>query len=226
MEKGRKGNYGSSARIVSLYGETMAGGMSGGGWVAPQAIEQVRAYWQALYGESGKVPYRSEIDPRGIENALEYAFVLERIAPGVGRIRLAGRHLADLMGSEVGGMPLSVFMMPEARSALARQIDACCDQPAVADLRLVSHGAMLRPRLDARMILLPLRSNDGEVNRILGVLAAQGEVGRKPRRFIVTATTLQSLNGTGEAPRPIPAFRADTPLRPALRLVGTETGGA
>lgn len=219
MQKGQNGNKATGARIVSLYGETLAGGAPGGGWVSSQAIEQVRAYWQALHGETGDVPYRSAIDPRGIENALECAFVLERIAPGVGRIRLAGRHLADLMGSEVGGMPLSVFMMPEARGALARQIDACCDQPGVADLRLVSHGAMLRPRLDARMILLPLRSQSGEVNRILGVLDAQGEVGRKPRRFIVTASSLQSMGKDAGTPAAVPAFRSDTPLRPALRLV-------
>jgi hypothetical protein len=227
MKQGRQGNQtGQGARVVSLYGETLAGASSGGGgWVAPQAVEQVRGYWQALYGACGAVPYRSEIDPRGIEAALEYAFVLERIAPGVGRIRLAGMHLADLMGSEVGGMPLSVFMLPEARGALARQIDACCDAPAIADLRLVSHGAMLRPRLDARMLLLPLRSQDGEVNRILGVLAAQGDIGRKPRRFIVTATNLQPLGDCPQVSAPVPAFRGDGPLRPSLRLIESETGG-
>ncbi len=226
MEKGRHVNHGGQGtRVVSLYGETLAGGSPGGGWVAPQAVEQVRGYWQALHGANGQVPYRSDIDPRGIESALEFAFVLERIAPGVGRIRLAGMHLADLMGSEVGGMPLSVFMMPEARGALARQIDACCDGPAIADLRLVSHGEMLRPRLDARMMLLPLRSQDGTVNRILGVLVAQGEIGRKPRRFIVTATSLQPLGDEDVTPRAMPAFRGDGPLRPCLRLIESETGG-
>ena len=143
MEKGQNGSScGQGTRVVSLYGETLAGGTPGGGWVAPLAAEQVRAYWKALHGQRGEVPYRSEIDPRGIETALEYAFVLERIAPGVGRIRLAGMHLADLMGSEVGGMPLSVFMMPEARGALARQIDACCDTPAIA----AAKRALERPR--------------------------------------------------------------------------------
>ena len=56
------------------------------------------------------MPRRAEIDPRGIENALEYAFILERIAPGMARIRLAGIHLSDLMGMEVRGMPLTSFI--------------------------------------------------------------------------------------------------------------------
>jgi hypothetical protein len=45
------------------------------------AIAQVEAYWNALRGDK-LLPKRSEIDPRGIERALENAFILERIAPG------------------------------------------------------------------------------------------------------------------------------------------------
>ncbi|MEC9102783.1 MAG: PAS domain-containing protein, partial [Pseudomonadota bacterium] len=73
-----------------------------------QPIKEVEAYWQAI--RAGRlVPRRSDIDPRGIERALEFAFVAERIATGLGRLRIAGSHLTDLLGMEVRGMPLTAF---------------------------------------------------------------------------------------------------------------------
>ena len=64
------------------------------------AINEVEAYWEGL--RMGRtVPMRSEIDPRGIERALEFTFILERIAPGLARFRLSGMHLNDLLGMEV-----------------------------------------------------------------------------------------------------------------------------
>ena len=73
-------------------------------------IRQVEAYWTALLtGDS--VPMRSQIDPRGLENILEYTFILERIAPSLARFRLAGSHLNNLAGMEVRGMPLTAFYL-------------------------------------------------------------------------------------------------------------------
>ena len=63
-------------------------------------IRQAEAYWTALLTGEG-VPMRSQIDPRGLENILEYTFILERIAPGLARFRLAGSHLNNLAGMEV-----------------------------------------------------------------------------------------------------------------------------
>lgn len=77
------------------------------------ALNQVESYWEALRG-TRMMPKRSEIDPRGIESALEYTFILERIAPGMARLRIAGSHLSDLMGMEVRGMPLTSFITPTA----------------------------------------------------------------------------------------------------------------
>ena len=47
-------------------------------------IAEVEAYWEALRGVR-MMPLRSEIDPRGIERALDHTFILERIAPGLAR---------------------------------------------------------------------------------------------------------------------------------------------
>ena len=60
----------------------------------------VESYWEAL--RAGRpAPARGELDPRGMEDALEYAFILERDAPRTSRLRIAGRHLCDLAGDEI-----------------------------------------------------------------------------------------------------------------------------
>ena len=89
------------------------------------AIAQVEAYWEALRG-TRIVPKRSEIDPRGIEGALENAFIVERVAPGIARLRIAGSHLNDLMGMEVRGMPLTALFNPGASTCWTGNSPCCC----------------------------------------------------------------------------------------------------
>ena len=156
------------------------------------AIQQAIAYWEALRSDNG-LPKRSDIDPRGIENILEYAFVLERIAPGLARMRVAGSHLSDLMGMEVRGMPITAFFTPAGRTALEQTIESVFDDPAIVDLALTGERGIGRPPLDARMVLLPMESDLGEVSRIFGCLVAKGDIGRKTRRFDVRATQKRSL---------------------------------
>ena len=93
------------------------------------AIAQTEAYWEALPG-TRLMPDRADVNPRGIENPLEYAFIGEGIAPGLARLRLADMHLSDLMGMEVRGMPLSSFIVLHERQQMAEAIDQMFDSPA------------------------------------------------------------------------------------------------
>lgn len=137
------------------------------------AIKSVEAYWEGL--RNGRpVPSRAEIDPRGMQDALEYAFILERIAPGVARFRLAGMHLTDLMGMEVRGMPLSAMLVPEARARMSEVLEAVCETPQVTTVTLKSDHRIGRAALDAQLLLCPLKSDLGDVNRILGCLQSAG----------------------------------------------------
>jgi hypothetical protein len=174
------------------------------------AIQQAIAYWEALRGDA-LLPRRSDIDPRGIENILEYAFVLERIAPGLARMRVAGSHLSDLMGMEVRGMPITAFFTPAGRAALDQTIEAVFDDPAIVDLALTGERGIGRPPLDARMVLLPMENDLGDVSRIFGCLVAKGDIGRKTRRFDVTATQKRVLGS--------PAF--DTPASTQSQTSGS-----
>ncbi len=165
-------------------------------------IRQAEAYWTALLTGEG-VPMRSQIDPRGLENILEYTFILERIAPGLARFRLAGSHLNNLAGMEVRGMPLTAFFEPSARDDVKSILDQVLTGPAVAELGLLSKGKLGRTSLQARMILLPLKSDLGDVSRILGVMVSDGTIGATPRRFIVPDRRVNTISDLQQPPRPV-----------------------
>lgn len=162
-------------------------------------IRQAEAYWTALR-KGTDIPFRSQIDPRGLEQVLEYAFILERVAPGIGRFRLAGQHLCQLAGMEVRGMPLTAFFTTDGREGMAATLEYVFDTPAVAELTLRGERPALRGTCEARMILLPLRSDLGDCTRILGVLVADGDFGRTPRRFDIADTQLRDLASGAERP--------------------------
>jgi len=169
------------------------------------SIREVEAYWQGL--RAGRlVPRRSEVDPRGIERSLEFAFILERIAPGLARMRIAGSHLSDLMGMEVRGMPLSTFFDPAGRNLFGDVLEQVFSAPATAELVLNAERGIGKPAIDARMILLPLKSDLGDISRALGCLSTQGTIGRTPRRFEIVSHRAVALTETGTTPAaPLPA---------------------
>jgi hypothetical protein len=200
------------------------------------AVSVVRAYWEAL--RNGRdAPFRSEIDPRGIESALEYTFILERIAPQLARFRLAGTHLNDLIGMEVRGMPLTSLFVPTARSEAEAILSRVFDGPETAELTLAGETGAGRTGMEGRMILLPLRSDLGDVSRALGCLVGLGPIGRTPQRFGIACARVaptvgwarrapghsaapQMARGFAEETRPfIRSGNAAATRRPSLRLV-------
>ncbi|MEO0372706.1 MAG: PAS domain-containing protein [Pseudomonadota bacterium] len=140
------------------------------------------SYWNAT--RSGMdVPFRSEIDPRGIAGMLSRTFIIEQIAPGIGRFRVAGTHLGDLLGMDVRGMPMSAMLHPSARDDLSDGLRNLFEMPGILRAALVSPGEFRRPELEAELLILPLRDDRGEVTRAIGCLIANGQVGKTPRRF-------------------------------------------
>lgn len=156
------------------------------------AIQQVRAYWEGLRN-GPTLPRRDQIDPRGIAGALENAFVLERIAPGIARFRLAGMHIVDLMGMEVRGMPLSAMFDPAGRTALGIALEKVFTAPAILDLHLEAERSIGKPTLSARMMILPILGNAGKPDMALGCMVTSGTLGRSPRRFAISNLMLDTL---------------------------------
>ena len=164
--------------------------------LGPQA-RKIEQYWSEVRGNR-LVPTRMEIDPRGMSGALSNAFVLERIAKGLARFRISGSHLTDLLGLEARGMPLSTVFVPEARQSLADALESAFDDPSIIRLGLGAETGFGRHALAGSMVLLPLRSDLGEVSRLLGGIEMSGEIGRAPRRLKIEKQERQGLIGVGE----------------------------
>lgn len=203
-------------------------------------VAQVEAYWHGLR-DGRDIPKRSDVDPRGIQDALENAFIIERIAPGIARFRLAGMHLNDLLGMEVRGMPFSAFFTPALRETLNEKVESVFSDPAIITFDLEGEGGYGKPALKGKMVLMPLTDDFGDVNRALGVLITDGKIGRSPRRFAKIDANHRPLNtddvraeDTPQNPQTsvkagdpfIEANKRPTPIttgRPALRLVKSDT---
>lgn len=210
--------------------------------MAYNPIAEVEAYWEALRGVR-VVPLRSEIDPRGIERALDNTFLLERIAPGLARFRLAGQELNALLGMEVRGMPLTACIAPASRERMREILGYLFEGPKVVRLDLASKGALGRPGLSARMVLLPLKSDLGDISRAIGCISVDGRIGKAPRRFDITSESFVELGPfQNDQPHPTPGRQSDdqhgfsedaavfeprTPVpahKPHLRLVKSDDG--
>ncbi|MEM6387196.1 MAG: PAS domain-containing protein [Pseudomonadota bacterium] len=192
--------------------------------IAPHArvsakIDRVEAYWNSVRGKR-LVPSRCEIDPRGLEGMLGNAFILERIAGGLARFRIAGSHLTDLAGLELRQMPLSALFLPGSREILSDALQSVFDDPAVVRMTVSSPAGFGRERLQGELILLPLRSDLGDVDRILGAVIFEGRIGRTPRRIEIATQSRASLTGfAGPLPTvPSPLTPITAPARPSASV--------
>lgn len=163
------------------------------------ALARIETYWTEV--RRGRlVPTRSEIDPRGLEGVLANAFILERLTTGLARIRIAGSHLTELLGMEARGLPLSTVFEPAARETLADALEAVFDEPASVRFSVKSQAGFGRSELAGGIVLLPLRSDLGDITRVLGGISLPGPAGRTPRRLEITQQSRRGLIGYAARP--------------------------
>ncbi|WP_299359906.1 PAS domain-containing protein [uncultured Paracoccus sp.] len=188
--------------------------IAGRGPVQPdRIIADLRVYWHSLR-QGRAVPMRTDVEPQGIREGLDHAFILERIAPGAGRFRLAGKHLVDVMGMEVRGMPLCAVLNPSSRGRLSDVLETVFIGPQIAELTLFSEPGYGRPELRGQMLILPLKSDLGDVTRALGCLVTSGDLGRGPRRFDIVAAQVEPVIPGAKVLSPQPS-RHDLAASPA-----------
>ncbi len=186
-------------------------------------LRQAEAYWLALCGETG-VPRRSQIDPRALGNILAHSFILERVSRRVARFRLAGDHLSDLAGMDLRGTPFTALFADEARAEAGAILQRVFSVPAVAELRLQTPVSARAPVVEARMLLLPLATEDGDIARALGVLVADTTMRAPPVRFDIANRLLRPIATTTQAPAQAPVQtedpgQAEDPPKPLARTV-------
>jgi len=185
-----------------------------------QSLEQ---YWQTLR-HARQLPARTDLSPGKIDHALPHAFILQRVAPGIGRFRVAGQSLHNLLKMDARGMPFGTLFLPEARAQAQQLLELAFCGPAIVAVPLVSPGTLLRPALTGTILLLPLRDKEDKTTRMLGALVTDQDGGPRPRRFAIPqdarirhetiGVQLASTRSTARAQ----AKRPDA-ARPALRLV-------
>ncbi len=153
--------------------------------VGPDVLDGVEAYWNDLR-RGARVPRRSDVDPEGIATALPATMILERIAPGIARIRVAGQQIAAICGMDPRGMPVSVFFDAAARTALGAHLEAAFAGPAIVSIPVTVPRRLLRPAVGGRLTILPLDDGMGRIDRALAVLVTDVPVARRsPVRFSI-----------------------------------------
>ena len=145
-------------------------------------LSSLRSYWDRL--RAGRVaPYRAEIDPRQFEPALENMFIIEKLAPDNMRIRLAGMKICEMMGMEVRGMQPAYLIDEADRARFDRLLNVVMGEPAVVELRLAAPNRAGTYR--ATMLLMPLRSDFGDINRVIGCTSGEGDLFNPPLAFAI-----------------------------------------
>jgi hypothetical protein len=190
----------------------------GGDRAALQALE---SYWRELRG-ARRLPVRTEVEPARIDAILHNCFILEHVAPGIARIRVAGQALAAITGHDLRGMPISALFDVGSRLALQGWLGQVFQGPALVELPLRQSGGFMRPGRTGRMLILPLLGAEGAVTRAIGAVVADGPLAARPVAIDaaepvrceqigqVAATPLTVVTG---------GLRTAKPARGGLRLV-------
>ena len=157
-------------------------------------IQTLRSHWESLRINGG-IPLRADIDPRQIPDVLDSLFIFERLNPQDVRVRIAGLTLCEMMGMEVRGQSPLSFFDDSTRRRFAAVVADVMDRPTTARLGLDTVDKMGN-EARAEMILLPLRSDFGDVTRLIGCVTGPAEGFTAPMRFHVRNVDMETLNST------------------------------
>ena len=161
-------------------------------------IDTLRNHWHSLV-DGGNIPQRSQIAPREMPEILDCIFVLERLNPEDVRIRVAGLKISEMMGMEVRGQSPVNFFMDGARGRFSAVLNDVMNRPTIAHLGLATVDKMGNPG-EAEMILLPLRSDFGDVSRVIGCISSPKADITAPAQFTIRTIDIESV--TAAAPQP------------------------
>lgn len=169
-------------------------------------------YWEML--RAGRsTPMRSDIDPRDMACDARNLFILENLGRGNIRFRLAGTSIVDAFGMELRGMNARAIMAPSARESFSVLVLETLEDPGVGYARL--HDADFPGDL-WEVLLLPLRSDFGMIDRVIGCLhpieASSRGASESLLRFKIDKMSVETIKATEEdpnVPTPIEAFAED-----------------
>lgn len=188
--------------------------LSGGSKPLPRPLREVEAYWEALR-TNGDIPSKADVAPTGLECALPYMMILERLAPGVSRFRFGGQVFHDLLGMSAERVPLTVLFASSCQRDIACAVDNVFQKPAILRGDLASKAGIGRPSISAQMVLMPLKDAAGGTSQALGALYFEGRLGRVPRQFsdmrLKQTRLILDRPYSQPDPKPLAAYEPDQP---------------
>lgn len=162
-----------------------------------RTINTLRFHWENLR-DGDELPLRSEVDPRAMPDVLDSLFILERLNPTDVRVRIAGLTICEMMGMEVRGQSPATFFGENSRGRFAAILNDVMSRPTIARLGLATTDKMGN-KATSEMIMLPLRSDFGDVSRVIGCVTAPDGGFAAPVRFHVQSVDMEPINGVKTA---------------------------
>lgn len=158
-------------------------------------LRALHEYWDRLRA-GRRTPYRNEIDPRDMTCDVRNLFILENLGRGNIRFRLAGTAIVEAFGMELRGMNARAIMSAASRESFTALIAEALEDPGTGFARLVASD-------DENSVwevsLLPLRSDFGMTDRIIGCLvqvAGAKRTGQLPLRFRIEHMSVEPIETT------------------------------
>lgn len=151
-------------------------------------------------------PYKAEVSADRLGTALSaHMFVLESLSRGAFRIRQAGAALYDIFGMDLRGIGAEAIVEEASRARFLALADDALDRCGAG----IAQGLMTGGAGESfEIVLLPLRSDFGRIDRLLGAVHLQGESPEfAARRARLGAAGI--LGGVAPAPKraePLPGF--------------------
>jgi hypothetical protein len=156
-------------------------------------IRALYNYWERLRADR-PCPYRAEVDPRDMTCGARHLFVLEDVGQGNLRFRLAGTALIDAFGYELRGMSARSIMEGKARESFVALVAETLAEPGVGYARLHAPDGVTV----WEVVLLPLRGNFGEIDRLIGCLHPVSgripEAGDAALRFTIDEMSIRPVD--------------------------------
>ncbi len=187
-------------------------------------LRTLRAHWDEIC-EGDLPPFRSDIEPRKIPEVLDTLFIFEQLGPKDTRVRIAGLKLCEMMGMEVRGQSPMSFFQDNSRGRFDSVLTEVLGQPKVAYLGLDTKDKQDNES-HVEMILLPLRSDFGDISRVIGCVTVPDSGFTAPIRYHISSVNMDNpfrnrpASDQGFA-EPTPEFSMDGV--PVLRTVEGNT---
>jgi hypothetical protein len=129
---------------------------------------QLFDYWNKLRG-SEIAPLRSQVEPGDVRQILSSLFMLETTEAGRITFRLAGTRICDLFGHDLGGSCLS-DLWAHGHEDIEKTAIGVMEHGIPALLNATGYSTAGH-RAAFEIILLPLRSNEGDCDKLIGAIA-------------------------------------------------------